>query len=174
MVQSNSLTESKTIFGHPAGLYVLFFTELWERFSYYGMRALFTLFLVAKTQGDNPGFGWSNSEAIALYGWYTMLVYLASVPGGWIADNLLGQKKTVLLGGALLCVGHTVLAFDTEFSFYLGCFFVILGVGCLKPNISSMVGGLYPAGDERRDLGFYIFLWELILEDLPPLCFVDG
>ena len=80
MIQNNSLPETKTIFGHPAGLYVLFFTELWERFSYYGMRALFTLFLVAKTQGDNPGFGWTNSEAIALYGWYTMLVYLASVP----------------------------------------------------------------------------------------------
>ena len=116
MTPKNSIIETKTIFGHPAGLYVLFFTELWERFSYYGMRALFTLFLVAKTQGDNPGFGWTNSEAIALYGWYTMLVYLASVPGGWIADNLLGQKKTVLLGGSLLCVGHTVLAFDTEFS----------------------------------------------------------
>ena len=157
MIQSNVHSEIKTIFGHPPGLYVLFFTELWERFSYYGMRALFTLFLVAKTQGDNPGFGWTNTEAIALYGWYTMLVYLASVPGGWIADNILGQKKTVLLGGALLCIGHTILAFDTEFSFYLGCFFVILGVGGLKPNISSMVGGLYPAGDERRDLGFYIF-----------------
>ena len=129
MTQSNVHSETKTIFGHPPGLYVLFFTELWERFSYYGMRALFTLFLVAKTQGDNPGFGWTNTEAIALYGWYTMLVYLASVPGGWIADNILGQKKTVLLGGALLCIGHTILAFDTEFSFYLGCFFVILGVG---------------------------------------------
>jgi len=126
MAETKPIPETKTIFGHPPGLYVLFFTELWERFSYYGMRALFTLFLVAKTQGDNPGFGWTNAEAIALYGWYTMLVYLASVPGGWIADNLLGQKKTVLLGGALLCVGHTILAFDTEFSFYLGCFFVIL------------------------------------------------
>src|SRR5210317_1288607 len=157
MADAKSLSETKTIFGHPPGLYVLFFTELWERFSYYGMRALFTLFLVAKTNTDNPGFGWTNSEAIALYGWYTMLVYLASVPGGWIADNILGQKKTVMLGGILLCIGHSILAFDTEFSFYLGCLFVILGVGGLKPNISSMVGGLYPKGDERRDLGFYIF-----------------
>ena len=128
----------KKIFGHPAGLFVLFFTELWERFSYYGMRALFTIFLVAKTTSDNPGFGWSNTDAIWLYGWYTMLVYLASVPGGWIADNLLGQKKTVMLGGILLCIGHTILAFDTEVSFYVGCAFVILGVGGLKPNISSM------------------------------------
>ena len=82
MASTKSLSETKTIFGHPPGLYVLFFTELWERFSYYGMRALFTLFLVAKANTDNPGFGWTNSEAIALYGWYTMLVYLASVPGG--------------------------------------------------------------------------------------------
>ena len=157
MANVKAIPQSKTIFGHPAGLYVLFFTEVWERFSYYGMRALFTLFLVAKTNTDNPGFGWTNSEAIALYGWYTMLVYLSSVPGGWIADNLLGQKKTVMLGGFLLCIGHSILAFDNEISFYLGCFFVIMGVGGLKPNISSMVGGLYPQGDERRDLGFYIF-----------------
>ena len=157
MANSKVITGSETIFGHPTGLYVLFFTELWERFSYYGMRALFTLFLVAKTNIKNPGFGWSNSEAIALYGWYTMLVYLSSVPGGWIADKILGQKKTVMLGGFFLCIGHTILAFDSEISFYLGCFFVIIGVGGLKPNISSMVGGLYSDVDERRDLGFYIF-----------------
>lgn len=147
----------KIFLGHPAGLFVLFFTELWERFSYYGMRALFTIFLVAETTSQNPGFGWSNEEAIWLYGWYTMLVYIAAIPGGWIADNLLGQKKTVMLGGILLCLGHGILAFDSELSFYIGCGFIILGVGGLKPNISSMVGGLYPQGDERRDLGFYIF-----------------
>ena len=147
----------KQLFGHPVGLYILFFTELWERFSYYGMRALFTLFLVAETTTSNPGFGWTNEEALALYGWYTMLVYVSSIPGGWIADRLLGQKKTVMLGGALLCIGHSVLALNSEFTFYLGCLFIILGVGCLKPNISSMVGGLYRPKDERRDLGFYIF-----------------
>ena len=147
----------RKVYGHPAGLYVLFFTELWERFSYYGMRALFTLFLVAETTSENAGFGWTNEEALWLYGWYTMLVYIASIPGGWIADNLLGQKNTVMLGGALLCIGHAVLALDSETSFYIGCLFVILGVGCLKPNISSMVGGLYKKGDEKRDLGFYIF-----------------
>jgi POT family proton-dependent oligopeptide transporter len=86
-----------------------------------------------------------------------MLVYVAAIPGGWVADNLLGQKKTVMLGGLLLCLGHGILAFDSEVSFYIGCAFIILGVGGLKPNISSMVGGLYPKGDERRDLGFYIF-----------------
>ena len=143
--------------GHPSGLFVLFFTELWERFSYYGMRALFTIFLVAETTSQNPGFGWSNEKALWLYGWYTMLVYIAAIPGGWIADNLLGQKKMVMLGGLLLCIGHGILAFDSELSFYIGCVFIILGVGGLKPNISSMVGGLYPPGDERRDLGFYIY-----------------
>ncbi len=147
----------RQMFGHPVGLYILFFTELWERFSYYGMRALFTLFLVAETSAQNAGFGWTNEEALALYGWYTMLVYVSSIPGGWIADRLLGQKKTVMLGGALLCIGHAVLALNSEMTFYLGCLFIILGVGCLKPNISSMVGGLYRDKDARRDLGFYIF-----------------
>lgn len=149
--------EKQELFGHPKGLYILFFTELWERFSYYGMRALFTLFLVAETTADNAGFGWTNDDALALYGWYTMLVYVSSIPGGWIADRFLGQKKTVMLGGALLCIGHTVLALNSEVSFYIGCLFIILGVGGLKPNISSMVGGLYKPKDERRDLGFYIF-----------------
>ena len=152
-----NLPSEKTFWGHPAGLFVLFFTELWERFSYYGMRALFTIFLVAETTSQNPGFGWTNEEALWLYGWYTMLVYLAAIPGGWIADNLLGQKKMVMLGGILLCLGHGILAFDSELSFYIGCAFIVMGVGGLKPNISSMVGGLYPKGDERRDLGFYIF-----------------
>ncbi|MGB3773706.1 MAG: peptide MFS transporter [Leeuwenhoekiella sp.] len=150
-------TDQKELFGHPIGLYILFFTELWERFSYYGMRALFVLYLVAEQNSDNPGFGWTNTEALSLYSWYTMLVYIASIPGGWVADKLLGQKKTVLIGGILLCIGHSILAFESEFSFYIGCFFIILGVGGLKPNISSMVGGLYKQGDERRDLGFYIF-----------------
>ncbi|MBU2995467.1 peptide MFS transporter [Cellulophaga baltica] len=151
------LDHEKELFGHPVGLYVLFFTEMWERFSYYGMRALFVLFLVSETTSKNPGFGWTNKEALAMYGTYTMLVYVSSIPGGWIADKLLGQKKTVMLGGALLCIGHAVLAFNSVASFYVGCLFIILGVGCLKPNISSMVGGLYKPKDERRDLGFYIF-----------------
>jgi len=157
MSETLKAAHQKELFGHPVGLYILFFTEMWERFSYYGMRALFVLFLVAETTSSNAGFGWSNQEALALYGWYTMLVYVSSIPGGWIADRLLGQKKTVMLGGGLLCVGHTVLALNSELTFYLGCLFIILGVGCLKPNISSMVGGLYKPKDERRDLGFYIF-----------------
>ncbi len=145
------------LFGHPVGLYFLFLTELWERFSYYGMRALFVLFLTASITSGNPGYGWDSEAALSLYGWYTMLVYVAAIPGGILADKWLGQKKVVMLGGALLCVGHGVLAVDALWAFYTGCLFIILGVGCLKPNISTMVGGLYKQGDERRDKGFYIF-----------------
>tara|TARA_B100000676_G_C18076047_1_gene847691 strand:+ start:27 stop:1352 length:1326 start_codon:yes stop_codon:yes gene_type:complete len=147
----------KTLFGHPYGLYVLFFTELWERFSYYGMRALLVLFLISETTSDNPGYGWTESEAIYLYGWYTMLVYVAGIPGGWLADKVLGQKKTVMLGGALLVLGHSILAIDNITAFYTGLGFIILGVGGLKPNISTMVGGLYSSDDNRRDIGFKIF-----------------
>jgi len=145
------------LFGHPAGLYILFFTEMWERFSYYGMRAILVLFLVAQTTGENPGYGWDEVSAYALYGWYTMFVYVASIPGGLLADRLIGQKKAVLLGGILLCIGHSILAVDALWAFYSGLVFIILGVGCLKPNVSTMVGGLYARNDQRRDMGFYIF-----------------
>lgn len=145
------------IFGHPKGLFVLFFTEMWERFSYYGMRAILVLYLVTQTTGDNPGLGWTSGEALALYGWYTMLVYVASIPGGWIADRLIGQKKSVLIGGLTLCLGHSILAFEQMWAFYSGLGLIIAGVGLLKPNISTMVGGLYEKGDIRRDKGFTIF-----------------
>ena len=145
------------IFGHPKGLFVLFFTEMWERFSYYGMRAILVLYLVTQTTGDNPGLGWTSAEALALYGWYTMLVYVASIPGGWIADRLIGQKKSVLIGGLTLCLGHSILAVEQMWAFYSGLGLIIAGVGLLKPNISTMVGGLYEQGDIRRDKGFTIF-----------------
>jgi len=147
----------REIGGHPAGLYVLFFVELWERFSYYGMRAILTLFLAAAAVGENPGMGWSNTETLAFYGWYTMLVYVASIPGGLLADKVLGAKKAVMVGGLLLCAGHLTLAFPSITAFYIGLGLIIAGVGCLKPNISTMVGGLYRQGDDRRDKGFYIF-----------------
>ncbi len=147
----------KELFGHPVGLYILFFTELWERFSYYGMRALLVLFLVASASGINPGFGWTKVEALSLYGTYTALVYIASIPGGILADKLLGQKKTVMLGGWLLVAGHGILAIQAEWAFYLGLGLIIAGVGCLKPNISTMVGGLYAQNDDRRDKAFTIF-----------------
>ncbi|MCB0554880.1 MAG: peptide MFS transporter [Phaeodactylibacter sp.] len=143
--------------GQPVGLFFLFFTELWERFSYYGMRGILVLFLVAQTTGSNPGFGWTNSEALALYGWYTMLVYLAAIPGGLLADRWLGQKRSVMLGGGLLCVGHLLLAFPPTWAFYTGLTLIILGVGALKPNIAPIVGGLYRPGDDQRDVGFTLF-----------------
>ena len=147
----------KELFGHPIGLYVLFFTEMWERFSYYGMRAILVLYLVATTNGDNAGLGWTNGEALSLYGTYTMLVYVMSIPGGWIADKFLGQKKSVLYGGLLLVAGHSILAIEEMWAFYTGLGLIIAGVGMLKPNISTMVGGLYKQGDIRRDKGFTIF-----------------
>ena len=151
------MTKDNELFGHPKGLFVLFFTEMWERFSYYGMRAILVLYLVTQTTDANPGLGWTTAEALALYGWYTMLVYVASIPGGWIADRLIGQKKSVLIGGLTLCVGHGILAVEEMWAFYLGLGLIIAGVGLLKPNISTMVGGLYKAGDTRRDRGFTIF-----------------
>ncbi|MCH4553577.1 peptide MFS transporter [Aestuariibaculum lutulentum] len=157
MSDAITTTKHKELFGHPIGLYVLFFTEMWERFSYYGMRAILVLYLVAETQGANAGLGWSNGEALALYGWYTMLVYVASIPGGWIADKMLGQKKAVLYGGILLVAGHSILAIEQMWAFYTGLGLIIAGVGMLKPNISTMVGGLYRQGDVRRDKGFTIF-----------------
>lgn len=156
MTISNDNTQ-KELFGHPIGLYVLFFTEMWERFSYYGMRALLVLYLVGLTTADNPGMGWSDGDALVLYGWYTMLVYVASIPGGIIADKLIGQKKSVLYGGILLCFGHGILAVEQLWAFYTGLALIIAGVGLLKPNISTMVGGLYKKGDIRRDKGFTIF-----------------
>ena len=145
------------LFGHPTGLFVLFFTEMWERFSYYGMRAILVLYLVSESKGDNPGLGWSNADALALYGWYTMSVYVASIPGGWIADRFIGQKKAVFVGGLTLCLGHSILAVEAPWAFFSGLALIVAGVGLLKPNISTMVGGLYEQKDLRRDKGFTIF-----------------
>lgn len=147
----------KELFGHPVGLYILFLTEMWERYSYYGMRALLTIYMVAETIGDNPGLGWTNSESLALYGWYTMLVYVMSIPGGMIADKFIGQKRSVLVGAIILVFGHGVLAVEAEWAFFTGLGLIVLGVGMLKPNISTMVGGLYKPNDIRRDKGFSIF-----------------
>ncbi|WP_204343913.1 peptide MFS transporter [Psychroserpens algicola] len=150
----------KELFGQPIGLYILFLTEMWERFSYYGMRALLVLYMTSSTLGTDPrgaGLGWTSKEALALYGWYTMLVYVMSIPGGMIADKLIGQKKAVLYGAIILCLGHGVLVMTDIWAFYTGLGLVILGVGLLKPNISTMVGGLYKEGDIRRDKGFSIF-----------------
>ena len=158
MTDSNILSNQKQFLGHPVGLYILFLTEMWERFSYYGMRAILVLYLVAEVGIENAGLGWSNEDALALYGWYTMFVYVASIPGGIIADKIIGQKKAVFWGGMLLVAGHSVLAIEALWAFYTGLTLIVMGVGMLKPNISTMVGGLYPKEEQnKRDMGFYIF-----------------
>jgi len=157
MENTANQVHQKELLGHPVGLFILFFTEMWERFSYYGMRGILVLYIATSATAIDPGLGWSNKDAIWLYGWYTMLVYVASIPGGWIADKFLGQKKTVMLGGLLLCFGHGILAIPQSWAFFTGLVLIILGVGGLKPNISTMVGGLYKPGDIRRDSGFTIF-----------------
>lgn len=157
MSEALQYQKQKELFGHPVGLYILFFTEMWERFSYYGMRAILVLYLVAEASSGNPGLGWTNGDALSLYGTYTMLVYVASIPGGWIADKFIGQKQSVLVGGILLVAGHGILSIQAMWAFYTGLGLIIAGVGMLKPNISTMVGGLYKKGDIRRDKGFTIF-----------------
>jgi POT family proton-dependent oligopeptide transporter len=141
---------------HPVALRTLFFTEMWERFSYYGMRAILVLAMVAATQ--TGGLGLDRDSANAIYGLYTAGVYLASLPGGWIADRLIGQQRAVWYGGLLIAAGHFTLAIpDNLHSFFIGLVLVALGTGLLKPNISAMVGALYPEGGGRRDAGFSIF-----------------
>lgn len=139
----------------PPGLRTLFFTEMWERFSYYGMRAILTLFMTAPLAVG--GLGMRPEQAAPIYAMYTSLVYLMSIPGGWIADNLLGQRKSVFYGGIVIMIGHILLAMHGLPFFFSGLGCVILGTGLLKPNISAIVGQLYEEKDERRDSGFSIF-----------------
>jgi POT family proton-dependent oligopeptide transporter len=146
---------SRELLGHPRGLATLFFTEMWERFSYYGMRALLVLFMV--DQVENGGLGYSDQTATAIYGIYTAAVYLVCLPGGWIADRLWGAQRAVWFGGIIIMSGHFVLAIPGLASFFGGLLLVVLGTGLLKPNISAIVGELYVPGDPRRDSGFTIF-----------------
>lgn len=148
-------TPTKTWFGHPTGLSTLFFTELWERFSYYGMRALLMLFMV--DQIESGGMGLDEKNAAAIYGLYTAFVYLACLPGGWIADRLLGAQRAVWVGGLIIAAGHFTLAIPSTPTFFLGLVLVVIGTGFLKPNVSAIVGQLYPEGGARRDAGFTIF-----------------
>ncbi|EHZ2654559.1 peptide MFS transporter [Vibrio vulnificus] len=149
-------------FGHPRGLFLLFGTELWERFSYYAMRAILVLYLTDTT--INGGLGWSTKDALDLYGTYTGLVYITPLMGGYLADNYLGQRRSILIGGALMAIGQFTLALPADalglgslHTFYLGLALLIAGNGLFKPNISTMVGDLYQEGDNRRDGAFTIF-----------------
>ncbi|WP_287129260.1 peptide MFS transporter [Candidatus Cyanaurora vandensis] len=149
------IIEPTGFFGHPRGLATLFFTEFWERFSYYGMRALLILFMTASVQ--EGGLGYDTAKAGAIYGLYTAMVYLMALPGGWVADRLLGQRKAVFWGGCVIALGHFSLAIENEMTFYAGLVLIVLGTGLLKPNISVMVGALYPEGGAKRDAGFSVF-----------------
>ena len=144
-------------FGHPIGLRTLFLTEMWERMSYYGMRALLVLYMTGALTGFNPGLGWSSLEAQAIYGIYVGMVYFMVIPGGWLADNLLGHQKAVLYGAIIIALGHFTLALPMEQTFFLGLIFVVLGTGLLKGNISTIVGKLYREDDDRRESGYTIF-----------------
>ena len=158
------------VLGHPRGLITLFFTEMWERLSYYGMRALLVLFMT--DQIINGGMGLTDANATAIYGIYTALVYLAALPGGWVADRLIGAQLAILYGGIVIMCGHFVLAIPSTNAFFIGLLLVILGTGLLKPNISAILGELYLPGDPRRDAGFSIFYMGINLGGMlgPIIC----
>ncbi|RMH77487.1 MAG: MFS transporter, partial [Calditrichaeota bacterium] len=156
---------------HPRGLMTLFFTEMWERFSYYGMRGILILFMTATVA--NGGYGMDTETASAIYGLYTAMVYLVALPGGWIADNILGQRQAVFLGGIIIAAGHFSMAIPTKFTFFMGMILIIIGTGLLKPNVSAIVGDLYPQeAGAKRDAGFSIFYMGINLGALfgPMVC----
>src|SRR5262245_52384117 len=150
---------SKTWAGQPRGLSTLFFTEMWERFSYYGIRPLLVLFMSAALA--DGGFGFDRGEASAIVGIYAACVYLASLPGGWIADRLLGLRRAITYGAFCISAGHVSIGLSSfagsKVPFFLGLILIVMGTGLLKPNISAIVGDLYPEGGARRDAGFSIF-----------------
>ena len=155
--QKNLTTNDTWFFGHPKGMVTLFFTEMWERMSYYGMRALLVLYMTGAVTGFNPGLGWSQVDAQAIYGIYVGMVYFMVIPGGWLADNVLGHQKAVLIGAIIIALGHFTLAIPLTQTFFLGLILVVLGTGLLKGNISTIVGQLYKPGDSRVQAGYTIF-----------------
>jgi POT family proton-dependent oligopeptide transporter len=156
---NNLPSADRSFFGHPRGLSTLFFTEMWERFSFYGLRPLLVLFMKAAVVSG--GFGIPVEQASAVVGIYASSVYLASLPGGWIADRLLGLRRAIMTGAVLIACGHILIGFSslvhTRATFFIGLVLIVLGTGLLKPNISAIVGDLYPEGGARRDAGFSIF-----------------
>tara|TARA_B100001109_G_scaffold40442_1_gene31864 strand:- start:2089 stop:3834 length:1746 start_codon:yes stop_codon:yes gene_type:complete len=147
----------KTVIGHPAALFVLFFTEMWERFSYYGMRAILVIFLTGAILGDNPGWGWSSSSALSLLGTYAMFVYLTPLVGGWLADNKIGYRNAVVIGALLMTLGHASMALETPTFLYIGITLLVLGNGFFKPNMTSIISKIYEGRDNKKDGAYNIF-----------------
>lgn len=145
------------VIGHPAGLFVIFFTEMWERFSFYGMRILLVVFLTAPILGDNPGWGWTNENALSLIGTYGSLLYLTPILGGWIADKYTGYRIAVVIGCLIMTLGHASMALETPFSFYLGLALLIIGTGFFKPNMTSMISEMYKGKESKKDGAYTIY-----------------
>ena len=166
----NAARADTSFFGHPRGLATLFFTEIWERFSYYGMRAILIYYLTATIA--KGGLGFTDSKAGAVYGLYTGMVYLMCLGGGWIADRITGQRRAVLIGGIFIACGEFCLVAPSEAAFYLGLVLLVTGTGLLKGNVSTIVGQLYAQGDPRRDSGFSLFYMGINLGALisPVIC----
>ncbi|WP_298346796.1 peptide MFS transporter [uncultured Algibacter sp.] len=145
------------VIGHPAGLFVLFFTEMWERFSFYGMRILLVIFLTAPIIDDNPGWGWARENALALIGTYASLLYLTPIIGGWVADKITGYRMAVVIGCTIMTLGHASMAFETTTTFYLGLALLIIGTGFFKPNITSIISEMYKGKESKKDGAYTIF-----------------
>lgn len=148
-------TKVFSLLGHKPSLFMIFFTEMWERFSYYGMRALFVLFLTSEIV--DGGWAWSNEDALKLYGWYTGLVYLTPIIGGFIADKFMGYRKAVAFGALLMTLGHASMALETPMFLYIGLACLILGNGLFKPNLTSIISGLYDKNEEKKDGAYTIY-----------------
>lgn len=145
------------VIGHPAGLFVLFFTEMWERFSFYGMRILLVLFLTAPILSDNPGWEWPREHALALIGTYASLLYLTPIIGGWVADKITGYRVAVVIGCLIMTLGHASMAFETTTSFYIGLALLVVGTGFFKPNITSIISDMYKGKESKKDGAYTIF-----------------
>ena len=145
------------VLGHPAGLFVLFFTEMWERFSYYGMRAILVIFLTGAISGNNPGWGWDTSTALSLLGTYALFVYLTPIVGGWLADNKIGYRMAVVIGALLMTLGHASMAVETPTFLYIGIALLIVGNGFFKPNMTSIISKMYTGKDDKKDGAYNIY-----------------
>ena len=156
-MNNNDKFFSRTVIGHPAALFVLFFTEMWERFSYYGMRAILVIFLTGAILGDNPGWGWSSSAALSLLGTYAMFAYLAPLAGGWLGDKKIGYRNSVAIGAFLMTLGHASMAVETPTFLYIGITLLVVGTGFFKPNITSIISKMYEGRDDKKDGAFNIF-----------------